>query len=998
MAPTGYELDTTPAYVYYAQNAGETIDGVANIEKVANYVSATKITTEAAATSKTQSFHSAPLTSENQGVVTFTKLGQTLTTSAALPGCTFELIDQAGKIKTQTVNSVAGTGEVKFTNVDPGTYTLRETVAPSIYSRTKDKKVTVTANQDGTYTYAITPSNNTTDTALAGNAVEGYTVTNSYGVGGFIVNKQDAKTGEALKGAEFTLTDITEKLVAGSLAKPEEGESGISVIGKFTTAASTDSASQTVIGQAAIGNLVAGRTYRLTETGIPSGYKPDTTVSYRLITLSVDSNNQVHTVIKAYDKNGEEITTSGMRADLTNTGSTLPVYTIKNDPIDTSGNQITAITKDDQGQLLKNVTFSMYRKVGDKVYNQPNDTFPIVTAISDEQGQVTFRGMEYGDYVIETTGVPAGFDKAATKITVTKTELDAVMVDGTFVYSIPDVYVQTAQRGTATIQKQDSYTNKRLSGAEFTIYQGTDAAGRKKAVAYLMESSEKGTYILSNRNRAGQVLDTKTVDGAGYLINTGTTSAPVFRLLVGDYEIRETVAPENYILDEKVYSFTVNANTESYITNDNLHTIFYNDEVTGNLMITKKIEQIDESNTDGAIHTTTDTKGGAGFVFRISGTSAWGNSIANQISSSSSRVVVDNGLSAGGAGYAQLIVAQTNPDDVQITTDSTGVIAIHNLEKGSYIITELESEATEPYTIAESRTCEIGYDAAKNDVIDAKVDIANHLKRSNIVGQYQNAFGTKTQVEGAVVGIFPEGTTTFTTDKLFQGMTAVTQKDGTFRMDALPYGTYVLAELKAPLGQLRSRMRLFVRVTENGTSIEKTTDDKKILFTSSLATMNFSLYSVDAETGALLLSTQYKLVGKDLYGQEMQWNMMSDASGKLSFENIPAGTYTLSVAEREGYEKTDDFVVTVTSENDIPYVIFMRNNQILAVVSSENSTKTYEIEEVAIKKKSEKDEQEAKENVQTGDQNHIGRWLAIMAVSALVGLLALIVHKKNKNK
>ena len=159
-----------------------------------------------------------------------------------LPNATFALTDENGRTIYRTSDA---NGEVNFTNIAPGRYTLKETKAPENFTLS-NKEWQVTVFDDGNV--RIREAGVTSSGASVYGKDLNISVTNKPTGKEFVVYKKDDK-GQPLQGAKFKLTKQGGTLV-------EEVESDVNGIVKFTN------------------NLTEGETYILQETVPPTGYKP----------------------------------------------------------------------------------------------------------------------------------------------------------------------------------------------------------------------------------------------------------------------------------------------------------------------------------------------------------------------------------------------------------------------------------------------------------------------------------------------------------------------------------------------------------------------------------------------------------------------------------------------------------------------------------------------------------------------------------------------------
>jgi len=147
-----------------------------------------------------------------------------------LSGATFELLSGSTVIQTLTTGSG---GTATFSNLTPGTYTIREKTAPQGYLNASPNTQTVTVT--------------------AGNTAS-VTFTNNRKTSKIRIQKTDQLTGQALAGAEFTITRLS-------------APAGSSDVGSVAAVITTDAN-----GVAETGWLEWGR-FRITETKVPEDYQ-----------------------------------------------------------------------------------------------------------------------------------------------------------------------------------------------------------------------------------------------------------------------------------------------------------------------------------------------------------------------------------------------------------------------------------------------------------------------------------------------------------------------------------------------------------------------------------------------------------------------------------------------------------------------------------------------------------------------------------------------------
>ena len=152
------------------------------------------------------------------------------TSGAVLAGAVFDLMSGSTVIQTQTTGA---NGVVTFSNIAPGTYTIRERTAPQGYTlgSVNVQNVTVTNGQ----TSGVTFKNDKTTAKIK-------------------IRKTDQVTGSALAGATFTITRLS--------APATDNGAGVGEVITITTNAN---------GVAETGWLKWGK-YKIEETAAPDGY------------------------------------------------------------------------------------------------------------------------------------------------------------------------------------------------------------------------------------------------------------------------------------------------------------------------------------------------------------------------------------------------------------------------------------------------------------------------------------------------------------------------------------------------------------------------------------------------------------------------------------------------------------------------------------------------------------------------------------------------------
>lgn len=232
----------------------------------------------------------------------------------------------------------------------------------------------------------------------------------------------------------------------------------------------------------------------------------------------------------------------------------------------------------------------------------------LMTTTSAEDGSFSFENIPYGTWYVREIEQPAGFVLDDTIYPVT------IGADGQVVeIEIVNKYV----RGNIHLTKVDSeYPDNKLTGATFEVYKDSNATGKL--------------------DDGDELLGTLTEKEIGeYGMND---------LFHGRYFVKETKAPEGFVLDTGVYEVMIDTNGKTYEVENKAGVGFVNDAMRGNLKIVK-------TSSDGKVK---------GFAFRITG--------AN--------------------GY-----------DIILETNDKGEIFIDGLRIGDYTISEVSNSASSMYVL-----------------------------------------------------------------------------------------------------------------------------------------------------------------------------------------------------------------------------------------------------------------------------------------------------------
>ena len=456
--------------------------------------------------------------------VTITK--KDFSTGELIPNCGIEILDESKNVLVQ--GRTDDKGEVTFKRLPVGKYYYREFDAPKGYYL-DPTPYAFTIGEDGIFKAEMT--NKLQELVL-----------NIY--------KTDGETKKALAGAEFTVYD-------------KDGNE----LGKVTTGEDGNASTRDKI------TMYAGREYVVRETKAPQGYKASNfeqkfssdyncSIEYHEVNISVENAPTEVTITKTDFSTGELIPDCGIE-----------------------------ILDED-----KNV---------------------IVQGRTDEKGEVTFKRLPVGKYYYREFDAPKGYYLDPTPYAFTIGE------DGIFKAEMTN----KLQELVLNIYKTDGETKKALAGAEFTVYDKdgnelgkitTDKNGQAttrdkiklyagieynvketKAPDGYRESNWEKTFIsdydssieyhevnlsVENTKMKGKLelykvdsvsgnklagAEYEIFDESGKSVFKGTTNSDGYltcELPLGKYSYKETKAPENYVLDEKTYTFEFTEDGQVFTT------------------------------------------------------------------------------------------------------------------------------------------------------------------------------------------------------------------------------------------------------------------------------------------------------------------------------------------------------------------------------------------------------------------------------------------------
>ena len=282
---------------------------------------------------------------------------------------------------------------------------------------------------------------------------------------------------------------------------------------------------------------------------------------------------------------------------------------------------------DENGEALAGAVIGIFK--ADETEFTAEHAF--MTVKSGEDGSFAFKKVPYGNWIVKEIEAPEGFVLDGTAHAVTIDQNEQVIEA-----EITNEYIH----GNIRLTKVDAdYPDNKLTGATFEVYKDVNGDGK---------------------------LDDKD-ELVGNLEETSVGIYEIQELLYGKYLVKETKAPEGFILDEGVYPVSITEDEKTYDVENKASVGFINQAMKGNLKIKK-------TSSDGKVE---------GFTFRITGVN----------------------------GY-----------DSTFTTDKNGEIFVDGLRIGEYTVSEVSDNVSAGYILPADKKITVQADST------VEIEMHNELR------------------------------------------------------------------------------------------------------------------------------------------------------------------------------------------------------------------------------------------------------------------------------
>ena len=448
----------------------------------------------------------------------------------------------------------------------------------------------------------------------------------------------------------------------------------------------------------------------------------------------------------------------------------------------------------------------VYEGAAFEIYDSDNHrvtmqyTYPQVTSIhtfyTNKEGYlITPEKLPYGDYTLKEVQAPYGYVLDDTPVPFSITQENSSTDTGVTVVKVKARDV--AQKGVINITK----TGEIFSSVEENkgVYTPKYSVGNLKGAVFEIYAAEDITTLDGTvRYEQGTLVDTITTDDDGV--------AKSKELYLGKYTVIEKTAPNGYVHNAAKYDAELTyAGQNVSVTSTDLSVYNERQKVSVSL---KKIMAEDKTFSIGnngeitsvrfGIYADEDIKASNGDIIPKDALITFANCDKN------GSIVFDCDLPVGFKWYVK-----------EIATDE------------HYILSDTKYEFDTEYQ---------GQDIKS---IDIKVNDDKAIENNFIYGSVKGLKvdrETQEVIKGATFGLFKSDTTEFSEDKAI--LTAVTDESGIFNFSNIPYGEYLIKELKPADGYLDNEDIFTVIIKDNEQVVELTAINDKVPELKTTATVN----------------------------------------------------------------------------------------------------------------------------------------------------------------
>lgn len=612
-----------------------------------------------------------------------------------------------------------------------------------------------------------------------------------------------------------------------------------------------------------------------------------------------------------------------------------------------------------------------YAGAGFQIYNPDGKlvtmkyTYPTVTEIdtfyTNSDGYlITPETLPYGKgYSVVEVQAPYGYTLDSTPVYFDITAEKISEENGVTI--VKTEKKNTPQKGTITIEKTgEIFSNVTAVGGGYTDENGNDVAlptiyqpeysvsGLSGAVFEIYADEDITTPDGTIRYTKDTLVDTITTDEKG----TATSKL----LYLGKYRVVETVAPYGTVINPEPHTveLTYSGQNEK-VTNTS--TSFTNDRQKVEIDLTKILEQDEKFNI-----------GNNDEILNVS----FGLYADEDLKASNGTVIPKNGLIE--------IITCDEKGKSQFTTD---------IPIGSYYVKEI---STDNHYILSDKKYPVVFEYVGQDTATVHISVndGEPIKNEIIYGTIKGLKidrETGENIAGALFGLFNAEEKEITEKTAI--LTSESNEDGTFTFDNVPYGEYIVRELKPATGYLPNGESYPVTISENKEIIEITVENDKIPELGTTATIDGKKeFTVNGDITIddvvsyknLTVGKEYKIIGV----------LMDKSTGKAFLvdgkEVCSEVTFTPETSDGEVTVSFtfDGSVITADTEIVVFETLYRDETEIAVHADIDDKDQTVTVHP-----------QPEPEKPQTGDNSNLGFFIGLASV-ALGGLVAFLIIKFRK--
>lgn len=578
-------------------------------------------------------------------------------------------------------------------------------------------------------------------------------------------------------------------------------------------------------------------------------------------------------------------------------------------------------------------------------------TYPQVTSIytfyTNKEGYlITPERLPYGYYTLKEVQAPYGYILDDTPIPFSISQENSSTDTGVTVVKVKARDV--AQKGVINITK----TGEIFSSVEENkgVYTPKYSVGNLKGAVFEIYAAEDITTLDGTvRYDQGSLVDTITTDDDGV--------AKSKELYLGKYTVIEKTAPNGYVHNAAKYDAELTyAGQNVSVTSTDLSV--YNDRQKVAVSLKKEMDEDKTFNlgknneisfVQFGIYANEDIKASNGDIIPKDALITFANCDKN------GSIVFDCDLPVGFKWYVK-----------EITTDK------------HYILSNTKYEFDTEYQ---------GQDVK---AIDIKVNNGEVIKNNLIYGSVKGLkIDRETQevIKGATFGLFKSDITEFTENNAI--LTAVTDESGVFVFNNIPYGEYLIKELKPADGYLDNEDVFTVTIKDNEQVVELTAINDKVPELKTTATVNGKKEVIAKGEITIKDTVEYKhLVPNTEY--VIKGTLMDKSTGKSFMVKGKEVTSTVKFTpdkangtveveftfDASNIKKSTDLVVFESLYHD--------NVEIAVHADLKDKGQTVTIVPPAPK------------TPKTSDNRNLGTWIGLGGVGLGAGIAALLLKLKMK--